>query len=236
MRFPRTHQTMEPCSLVSLPEVIKQLHQLQPVTKNSIWYILAQKILTTQLDVLMVMESYHVPFFPFQMVWFLECLIITIGFWDTFIPFFFFKLAKRREKWSHTNNFATNYFMHVLLISINPLNLQWHLRRLFGVLMVIITDQSSQLGLILQTIQNKYGLLQSSQTGVPCKKFIYLLSPADTWLCTRCDAKQGNLDDAHAHLWTYEKSNFLLEVFDPGIVWDQYGLWSDVVVSHIPFT
>jgi len=82
----------------------------------------------------------------------------------------------------------------------NPLNLQWHLRRLFGVLMVIIADQSSQLGLILQTIQNKYGLLQSSQTGVPCKKFIYLLSPADTWLCTRCDAKQGNLDDAHAYL------------------------------------
>jgi len=68
MRSPRIHQTMEPCLLVLLPEVIKQSHQLQLVIKNSIQYILAQETLTIQLDMLMALGSYHVPFFPFQKV------------------------------------------------------------------------------------------------------------------------------------------------------------------------
>lgn len=69
---------------------------------------------------------------------------------------------------------AANYFMHVLLISMNPSNLRWHLQRLFAVLMVIFADWSSQLGPILRTIQNRYGLLQLSRTGVPREWSIFL--------------------------------------------------------------
>jgi hypothetical protein len=50
----------------------------------------------------------------------------------------------------------------------------------------------------------------------------------------RCDAQPDNLDDFHAHLRSHEKTDFLLEAFSPGIVWDEYGLRSDVVVSYIP--
>jgi Plavaka transposase len=40
------------------------------------------------------------------------------------------------------------------------------------------------------------------------------------------------LDDALAHLRTHEKTDFLLESFDEGVVWDEYGLRADVVVCH----
>ena len=49
---------------------------------------------------------------------------------------------------------------------------------------------------------------------------------------TRCDARPDNLDDVNAHLRTHEKTDSLLELFDSGTVWDEYGLRSDVVVCH----
>ena len=61
--------------------------------------------------------------------------------------------------------------------------------------------------------------------------FLFLRA-TDTSLYTRCDADHHNLDDVQAHLRTYEKTDFLLEMFDPGDIWDEYGLRSDVVVSH----
>jgi hypothetical protein len=66
--------------------------------------------------------------------------------------------------------------------------------------------------------------------------YFFVFNATETWLYTRCDADFRDLDDDKAHLRTYEKTNFLLEVFDPGIVWDEYGLRSDVVVSHFLFT
>jgi Plavaka transposase len=56
-------------------------------------------------------------------------------------------------------------------------------------------------------------------------------SCSDVLLC-RCDARPGNLDDFSAHRRTHEKTDLLLRLFDPGIVWDEYGLRSDVVVRH----
>jgi hypothetical protein len=50
------------------------------------------------------------------------------------------------------------------------------------------------------------------------------------FLC-RCNAQPHNLDDFTAHLRTHEKTDLLCQLFNPGIVWDEYGLWSDVVVS-----
>ena len=58
--------------------------------------------------------------------------------------------------------------------------------------------------------------------------FLYFKS---TDMRIRCDAHPDNLDDSHAHLRTHEKTDLLLETFSAGIVWDEYGLWSDVVVS-----
>jgi hypothetical protein len=110
---------MGPCLLVSLLEVIKLLHQLQPVTKNFTQYILAQETLTIQLDVLMVTEFYHVPFFLSLKVRSLEYLVVNVDFWD----FSFSKLARRRESQLHINSFADSYFMPALLISMSRLSL-----------------------------------------------------------------------------------------------------------------
>jgi hypothetical protein len=52
----------------------------------------------------------------------------------------------------------------------------------------------------------------------------------DAWC--RCDARPQNLDDACAHLRTHEKTDFLLELFDEGVAWDEYGLRADVVVCR----
>ena len=49
---------------------------------------------------------------------------------------------------------------------------------------------------------------------------------------TRCDAHPDNLDDVNAHLRTHEKTDSLLDLFDSGTVWDEYGLRSDVVVCQ----
>ncbi|KAF7436245.1 hypothetical protein PC9H_003074 [Pleurotus ostreatus] len=60
---------------------------------------------------------------------------------------------------------------------------------------------------------------------------VWLAGIVSTW-CPKCDARPEHLDDSTAHLRTHEKADVLLELFDPGIVWDEYGLRSDVV----PFT
>ncbi|KAF4581453.1 hypothetical protein EYR38_002781 [Pleurotus pulmonarius] len=60
---------------------------------------------------------------------------------------------------------------------------------------------------------------------------VWLAGIVSTW-CPKCDARPGRLDNSAAHLQTHEKTDTLLDLFDPGIVWDEYGLRSDVV----PFT
>lgn len=47
----------------------------------------------------------------------------------------------------------------------------------------------------------------------------------------RCDAKPDNLDDPGAHRRYHEKTDFLIKNFDPGILWDDFGIRADVVVS-----
>jgi Plavaka transposase len=56
------------------------------------------------------------------------------------VLFFSLKLARRREKRSHINNFAANYFMRVWLTFMNLLSLLCHLQRLLVVRMVIFAD------------------------------------------------------------------------------------------------
>jgi len=42
-----------------------------------------------------------------------------------------------------------------------------------------------------------------------------------------------NLDQPGSHRRTHEKTDFLLQNFDPGILWDNFGIRADIVV-HLP--
>ena len=49
----------------------------------------------------------------------------------------------------------------------------------------------------------------------------------------RCDAKPVNLDAPGARRRTDAKTAFLVTCFDPGTLWDDFGIRSDVIVSSI---
>jgi Plavaka transposase len=49
---------------------------------------------------------------------------------------------------------------------------------------------------------------------------------------SRCLAKPNFLDDTSARRRTHKKTDFLINSFNPGILWDDFGIRSDVVVSQ----
>ncbi|KAL1718599.1 hypothetical protein EV715DRAFT_291211 [Schizophyllum commune] len=63
--------------------------------------------------------------------------------------------------------------------------------------------------------------------------------PEQVWLsgivqgwCPKCDAQPDDLDSENARRRTHEKTDFLISIFDPGILWSDFGVRVDVV----PFT
>ncbi|KAI9507792.1 hypothetical protein F5148DRAFT_1276064 [Russula earlei] len=63
--------------------------------------------------------------------------------------------------------------------------------------------------------------------------------PEQVWLvcivlnwCPKCDARPENLDNPGSHCRSHAKTDFLINQWDPGILWDQFGIRSDIV----PFT
>ncbi|KAJ7026200.1 hypothetical protein C8F04DRAFT_1298099 [Mycena alexandri] len=60
---------------------------------------------------------------------------------------------------------------------------------------------------------------------------VWLASIVQNW-CPKCDANPHNLDDPNARRRSHEKTDFLITCFDPGTLWDDFGIRSDVV----PFT
>ena len=60
-----------------------------------------------------------------------------------------------------------------------------------------------------------------------------LLSSVLICLPYRCDAKPSNLDAPGARRRTRRKRQFLIETFDPGILWTDFGLRSDITVSLV---
>lgn len=46
----------------------------------------------------------------------------------------------------------------------------------------------------------------------------------------RCDATPDDLDGPGSHRRSHEKTDFLIKTFDPGILWDEFGIRSDIVV------
>ncbi|KAJ6517770.1 hypothetical protein DFH09DRAFT_1251301 [Mycena vulgaris] len=60
---------------------------------------------------------------------------------------------------------------------------------------------------------------------------VWLAAIVQNW-CPKCDAHPDHLDAAGARLRTQIKTEALIRCFDPGILWDEYGVRCDVV----PFT
>jgi hypothetical protein len=50
------------------------------------------------------------------------------------------------------------------------------------------------------------------------------------FLLSRCDALPENLDSPGSHRRSHAKTDFLIKQWDPGILWDQFGIRSDIVV------
>ena len=53
-------------------------------------------------------------------------------------------------------------------------------------------------------------------------------------LCYRCDALPTDLDGPGSHRRSHEKTDFLIKSFDPGILWDDFGIRHDIVVCVMP--
>ncbi|KIL57451.1 hypothetical protein M378DRAFT_188432 [Amanita muscaria Koide BX008] len=60
---------------------------------------------------------------------------------------------------------------------------------------------------------------------------VWLSGIVQNW-CATCEATPENLDEPDAGLRSHEKTDILIQDFDPTIIWDNYGIRDDVV----PFT
>jgi len=103
--------------------------------------------------------------------------------------------------------------------------------------MVISAVRSSALDRTLPTIRNKSGFQELSKTGAQSMHLMLseLICPTLflTMLFCRCDAEPNDLDAACSHQRTHEKTDYLIKNFDPGILWDEYGIRADIVVHKI---
>lgn len=68
-----------------------------------------------------------------------------------------------------------------------------------------------------------------------CPKYVayMIMCHLTNTLLHRCDAKPDNLPAPDAHRRTRRKTEFIIECFDPGILWKDFGLRSDVKVSTV---
>ena len=73
-----------------------------------------------------------------------------------------------------------------------------------------------------------------SSTGAQCTAFYSAMDTLLTCL-PRCEALPENLDNPNANLRSQERMEFLLKTFDPGMIWDNYGVCDDVMVSVLSF-
>ena len=67
-----------------------------------------------------------------------------------------------------------------------------------------------------------------------CPKCVLLLHSVVTELNLhglRCDAKPDNLDAGNARLRNHKKTEFLINSWDPGTLWTDFGVHADIVVS-----
>ena len=65
--------------------------------------------------------------------------------------------------------------------------------------------------------------------------YVPLFTSSELILLCRCDAMPDNLDGPGSHCHTNEKTDFLIKAFDPGILWDDFGIQHDIVVCFYMF-
>jgi hypothetical protein len=93
-----------------------------------------------------------------------------------------------------------------------------------------------ELDLISLTIQNKSCLLPLFIAGVHGKLFRLSRSLAILHCFISCTAHPKQLDtDENAGRRSHEHTNQLLQTFDPGTLWDDYGVVAEIIVSCLHF-
>ncbi|KAH9038881.1 hypothetical protein EDB85DRAFT_1860083 [Lactarius pseudohatsudake] len=60
---------------------------------------------------------------------------------------------------------------------------------------------------------------------------VYLAGIVSTW-CAKCDATPDKLDSGIGHCQTHEKTDYLINHFSPGVLWDAFGIYKDVPFTH----
>jgi hypothetical protein len=85
---------------------------------------------------------------------------------------------------------------------------------------------------ILQITKNRYGSLLLCRAGARSRFFIIFTDQLFTYLC-RCDANPDNLDAGGARMRSQLKTEFLVNNWDPDILWSDFGVRVDMVVSRL---
>lgn len=132
---------------------------------------------------------------------------------------------------------VVNYSIHRFTSFYNLYVLGWRLLQSSGVLMTTIDVSYGALVPTLQIIQSKCSYLALSKDGVlsECRirslKSVLLL----TFLrYDRCTAPPNNLDGRGYPRRSHVHTRALLEAFDHRVLWDDYGVVADIIVSPWP--
>lgn len=86
---------------------------------------------------------------------------------------------------------------------------------------------------ILLTIPSRYTCPVLSRTGVQRTFFILVILSTLSHQCNSCDAPAKDLDCWQGHPRSHEKTDFLISEFNPQVLWNEFGIRSDVVVCCI---
>jgi hypothetical protein len=121
--------------------------------------------------------------------------------------------------------------MHVWPVFLSRSRQQWKPPKSFDALMATFAASSMGSAHISPITQSKFGYLASYKTGAQS-----MLRSSISWAHnlippSRCDAKPDNLDAPGARRRKDTKTAFLVTCFDPGTLWDDFGIRSDVIVS-----
>ncbi|KAJ6506530.1 hypothetical protein C8R45DRAFT_508629 [Mycena sanguinolenta] len=153
---------------------------------------------------------------------------------NSVLPVAFLIIPKTSKKWRSKpayQKFCRQLYHASLALLFEPLKKYMDTPTSCSALMVTSAASSKASDRTSQTTPSKCGSQPSSRTGVqstlPLTSFVSRLS-----FYFRCEALPDHLDEAGARLRTKTKTETLIRCFDPGILWDEYGVRSDVV----PFT
>ena len=133
------------------------------------------------------------------------------------------------------NSGASSYILHLQRFS-KYWNLVWQHQRLSVLQMAISGRWYTGLAPTLLTIRNRCCLLVSCKAGW-CPRYIFFCNDSACYwqLFVRCTAPSSDLDSDKHGRRSKAHTEMLVEEFKLGMLWDEYGLVSDIVV-HLFFS